>query len=254
MCASMRQRRDGSGPFTNDRRLWGCDMTFDTTTIPGGTTAMTGELYAPPGSGAAGLVVLAYGTDGFVDNERGPWQTMMRGYAEDLATRGLFALIPDYFARTGSRHGGAAVSDIAVKRDDWSAALVDTVRYARTLSRVDAGRIGMLGFSLGGHLCLHARAAARPKALVEYFAPMFDGIGARGSVPNAQIHHGTLDEFPTQFSNAGQIEGILSLEGPNVTLFSYKGATHGFAGKDAANTSAAAQSKTRTVTFFSKCL
>ncbi len=28
---------------------------------------------------------------------------MMRGYAEDLAGRGLFALMPDYFVRTGRR-------------------------------------------------------------------------------------------------------------------------------------------------------
>jgi dienelactone hydrolase len=65
-----------------------------------------------------------------------------------------------------------------------------------------------------------------------------------------QIHHGTLDAFPTEFSNAKLIEGILKLEGPDVTLFPYEGASHGFAGKDAANTSAAALSKTRTMKFF----
>jgi dienelactone hydrolase len=131
---------------------------------------------------------------------------------------------------------------------------VDTVKYARALSKVDPSRIGMLGFSLGGYLCLRTRAAANPKALVEYFAPVFDGIGAKGSVPHVQIHHGTLDEFPTAFTNAGQIEGILKLEGSDVTVFPYKDAKHGFAGKDLANTSAAALSKTRTVTFFGTCL
>ena len=118
---------------------------------------------------------------------------MMRGYAEDLAKGGLFALMPDYFARTGTKHGGAAAGQIAEKQDDWAAALVDTVAFARTLPGVDGARIGMLGFSLGGYLCLRARAAAKPKALVEYLAPMFEGIGAAGSVPLAQIHHGTQD-------------------------------------------------------------
>ena len=122
-------------------------------------------------------------------------------------------------------------------------------------SRVDPSRVGFLGFSLGGHLCLRARAAAKPKALVEYFAPMFDGIGLRGSVPHAQIDHGTKDEFPaTDFSNAGAIESILALEGPDVTFFPYEGATHGFAGQDAANANAAVLSKTRTLTFFGTCL
>jgi dienelactone hydrolase len=230
-------------------------MAFSTISIPGGSTPITGELYSPSGAGPAGLVVLAYGTDGFEDNAHGPWKTMMRGYAEQLAAGGLFALIPDYFARTGTRHGGGAFEVIAAHRDTWSAALVDTVTHARTLPRVNGGRIGLLGFSLGGHLCLHARAAARPEALVEYFAPMFDGIGSAGSVPHAQIHHGTADELPaTSFSNAGVIEGILKREGKDVTLFPYKGAKHGFAGTDAANTSAAALSRTRTVAFFGTCL
>jgi dienelactone hydrolase len=226
-----------------------------TTTIPSGTTSITGELYVPPGTKNAGLVVLAYGTDGFEDNAHGPWKTMMRGYAEALVARGLFALIPDYFARTATKHGGGAFEEIAMHRDTWSAALVDTVAHARTLPRVDGANIGLLGFSLGGHLCLHARAAAKPKALVEYFAPMFDGIGSAGSTPHAQIHHGTDDELPaTRFSNAGIIEGILKREGPDVTLYPYKGAKHGFAGTDVANTSAAALSKTRTVDFFAACL
>lgn len=226
-------------------------MAFDTIWISGGAPQISGELYSPSGTSAAGLVVLAYGTDGFENTERGEWKTMLRGYAEDLAKGGVFAMIPDYFARTGSKHGGAAAKDIEASRDRWSGALVDAVTHARTLARVDGSRIGLLGFSLGGHLCLRARAAAKPKALVEYFAPVFDGIGARGSVPHAQIHHGTKDEWPaTSFSNAGVIEGLLKLEGKDVELFAYKDATHGFGGHDAANTSAAALSKTRTLTFF----
>src|SRR5215208_8033834 len=107
---------------------------------------------------------------------------MMGGYAQDLAARGVFALMPDYFARTGTQHGGAAGAEIAENQDAWAAALVDSVAYARTIPGVDGSRIGMLGFSLGGYLCLRARAAAKPKALVEYFAPVFKGIGAPGGV------------------------------------------------------------------------
>jgi len=229
-------------------------MAYRSVMISSGTPQFPGELYDPTGTATGGVVLLAYGTDGFVDNDRGPWKTMIRGYAEDLAVHGLLALIPDYFAKTKTQHGGAGAGDIATNRDDWTAALEDSVTYARTLPGVDPSRIGMFGFSLGGHLCLRARAAANPKALVEYFAPVFDGIGAKGSVPHAQIHHGTLDTPPTEFANATAIETILKLEGPDVTLFPYTGATHGFAGTDAANAGAAALSKTRTVAFFARCL
>lgn len=218
--------------------------------IPPGTPTVTAELYKPAGTAKTGLVVLVYGTDGCVDNARGPWQTMMRGYAEELVARGLFALIPDYFARTNSKHGGPASDDIATKRFDWANVLVETAVHARTMAGVDPARIGVLGFSLGGYLCLLSRAAAKPTALVSYFAPIFDGLGAPGNIPFAQLHHGTKDKAPTAFANAAAIAALLGAEGTNVKVCEYKEATHGFAGPTAADTKAAADSKATTLKFF----
>lgn len=226
-------------------------MTPTPTTIPSGTVKIPGELYSPPGPASTGLVVIAYGTDGFEDTANGPWKTMIRGYAEDLAKRGFFALIPDYFRKTGTTPGIPAGDVIRTKHGDWEQALVDTVAHARTLARVDPARIGLLGFSLGGYLCLSIRAAAKPRALVEYFAPQFDGIGPAGRVPHAQIHHGEDDDSPaTHFANAAAIEVILKREKTAVTVFPYKGAGHGFAGRDKANVDAATLSKKRTLSFF----
>jgi len=222
-------------------------------TIPGsgGTTPLASDLYAPSGTAMTGLIVLAYGTDGFIDNERGNWKAMISGYAEDLAKQGLFALIPRYFDRTKTPDGGAAFALMGQGRADWASALVDSVTYGRTIPRVDSARIGLLGFSLGGYLCLRIRAAAKPRALVEYFAPKMDGIGPAGQVPFAQIHHGKQDTMMgTGVGNASAIKAILEREKTAVEKFEYDGAGHGFAGTDKANTDAAAQSKTRTLAFF----
>jgi dienelactone hydrolase len=225
-------------------------MTAETIDIPPGTPKVTGELYKPAATVKTGLVVLVYGTDGYVDNARGPWKKMMQGYAEELAARGFFALIPDYFARTNSKHGGPAAGDIATKRFDWATVLVEAVTHARTMAGVDPARIGVLGFSLGGYLCLLTRAAAKPKVLVSYFAPIFDGLGAPGNVPFAQLHHGTNDQAPTAFANAAAIATLLGAEGTNVKVCEYKDATHGFAGPTAADTKAAADSRATTLKFF----
>jgi dienelactone hydrolase len=223
--------------------------------ISSGTTTIPGELHSPKVNGKTGLVIIAHGTDGFEDNTRGPWKTMIRGYAEQLEKLGFFALIPEYFAKTNTTAGGEAMEVMLQNRSAWASALADCAVYARTLPFVDPSRVALLGFSLGGHLCLHARAAAQPRALVEYFAPMLDGLGASGAVPHAQIHHGTKDLTPgTSFANAGAIEQVLAAERTAVTLFPYEGAGHGFAGQDAANRNADKLSKKRTLAFFEKHL
>jgi dienelactone hydrolase len=222
--------------------------------IPSGTTLkIPADLYSPSGKDSAGLVIIAYGIDGLQDNDKGPWETMIRGYAEELAKRGFFALIPDYLRKTGTKPGPAAAEVMLSKKEDWAAGLLDSVGHARTLSRVDSDRIGLLGFSLGGYLTLRIRAAAKPRALVEYFAPKLDleVIAPRGHVPKAQIHHGMKDTVPlTDFSNAGAIEAILKAEGTVVELFPYEGAGHGFAGPDEHNKDASDLSKERTLKFF----
>lgn len=208
------------------------------------------ELHAPQGSGPRGLVVVAYGTDGFTDNLTGRWKTMIRGYAEDLARAGSFAMVPDYFERTGTAPGEQAMLATMNLRPAWEAALLDAVSHGKSLPQVDGNRIGLLGFSLGGHLCLRIRAAAAPKALVSFFAPVFDGIGPAGHVPKAELHHGKADELPaTKFPNALQIESTLKAEGTDTTLFPYHGAVHGFIGDDDNNKNARALSKTRVLAF-----
>ena len=108
-------------------------------------------------------------------------------------------------------------------------------RHAKTLPDVDTARIGLLGFSLGGHLCLRNRALA--KVLVEFFAPELPELGGLGAVGSstlhAQMHHGDEDQLVPLKLNAVPIEQQLRAEGADVTLFPYQEQGHGFSGKHA---------------------
>jgi dienelactone hydrolase len=227
-------------------------------TVKGKTVAC--ECYTPAITNG-GAVVIAYGSDGMIDNAHGKWATMLREYAGDLAAKGYTAIIPNYFLTTGTAAGsidyqGDGAQIVFLNRSTWALALNEAITHATTLPGIDPKRIGLVGFSLGGHLGLRLRSSI--KVLVEFFAPWLDGIGAGGpgSPLQVQIHHGktnpatgTGDSLVPFDANAMPIVQQLKREGVSADLHEYLGAGHGFVGTDPANTNAAAQSKARTLAF-----
>ena len=236
-------------------------MTTDSTNYTSGGKTIACEVYKPT-SANGGAVIIAYGSDGMINNDHGKWATLLGGYGDDLAAKGFTATIPDYFLSTGTAAGsidyqrdGAQI--VLMNRTTWASALNDMVTHAKTLAGIDPKRVGLLGFSLGGHLGLHLRPTV--KVLVEFFAPLLDGIGTGGSGSHlfVQIHHGSIDPatragdtlVPFE-ANAIPILQQLGREGASAELHGYIGAGHGFVGTDAANRNAATQAKARTIAFF----
>jgi len=214
-------------------------------------TAIQGELFSPTAVSNGGLIVVAHGSDGM--NE--PWAAMIREYATELGVKGFTALIPNYFGKTGTVPGPHVFAELAANLQSWEEAVSDTITHGKTLSGISGSRVGLLGFSLGGHICLRLRGSA--KALVEFFAPELRELGGIGSahVPalQVQIHHGTADML-VPFSDTQSIAAALALEGTVAEVFSYDGAGHGFAGADPNNATARRSSKDRTLAFFGQHL
>jgi dienelactone hydrolase len=214
------------------------------------------EIFDAVGTPNGGLVVVAYGSDGMTDNLSGPWATMIRDYAHALSALSFTTMVPYYFESTNTAPGLRAMETIPMHRDTWQATVADAIAHAKTLRGADAARIGLLGFSLGGHLCLRLRASA--KVLVEFFAPEALEFGGLGPAPpltlHAQIHHGKADSLVPFEPNATHIESQLKREGASCELFSYPGVGHGFSGSDTSNTAARRDSRQRTLDFIQKYL
>jgi dienelactone hydrolase len=209
-------------------------------------TAIQTELFSPAGALNGGAIIVAHGSDGMTE----PWAAMIREYATELAAKGFNALIPNYFGKTGTTPGPHVFAEMPANLHAWEEAVRDTVAHARTLPGISASRVGLLGFSLGGHICLRLRGSA--KVLVEFFAPELPELGGPGSasapVPHVQIHHGLADLL-VPFSNAQGIVAALKLEGTVSEVFFYEGAGHGFAGAGPGNVTARRSSKDRTLAF-----
>jgi dienelactone hydrolase len=216
--------------------------------ISGGKTIQA-ELFAPSGTPNGGVIVIVYGTFGTIE----PWGSGIRAYADALSQKGFVAIIPDYFASTSTKPGFTDFNEIGLHRNTWQATIADAISHAKTLPSIQASRVGLLGFSLGGHLCLRVRETA--SVLVEFFAPELDGLGTTPKITlKAQIHHGLADKIVPYHPNAENINIILQKEGASVELFSYPGADHGFIKNNPDDLNARKDSMERTLGFFEKYL
>jgi dienelactone hydrolase len=188
-----------------------------TINIKSGEAMIPAEVSYPTGTPSGGVVVIAYGSDGLTDALNGPWASMIREYADELSRTGVATIIPDYFAKTGTKPRRPALEQIAIHVDTWQATVGDAITQAKTLSSVIASRVGLLGFSLGGHICLKLRAQA--KVLVVFFAPELQGLGSASlSTLPAQVHHGLADNT-VPFADAQRIDRLLRGEGATSELF-----------------------------------
>lgn len=226
------------------------------TSFTSGGTTISAESTTPTTAPNGGVIILAHGSEGMTDDRTGPWRTMIRDYADELARLGFATLTPNYFEKTGATPEGIAADpkkQLLAGRTAWAAALADAVAHVKTLRGIDPARIGLLGFSLGGHLCLEIRELA--KVLVAFYAPL-PGLSPRGGrlALQAQLHNGTADELVPP-ETAPIIEEMLKNEGATVDRKTYwdkskPGAVHGFIGTDTANIQARTESKADTLAFF----
>lgn len=187
----------------------------------------------------------------------------LRDTCDELAAAGFFAVCPDLFWRQ-ERH-----VDLSVRsQPDWEKGLalyqafdIDagvrdveaTINATRAVAGV-TGRVGVMGFCLGGLLTFLTAARTRVDAAVAFHGGRteeFLGEAADIDAP-LQMHLAEEDEF---IPKKAQREITEALAGnPKVEVLSYPGCNHAFSRHGGAhfNAEAARLSRTRTLDFFTR--
>lgn len=230
-------------------------------TFNSGGKPISVDLFLPAVGGFHPAVVLAYGTEGLGVIQGFDAGAAIRDFANYLADTGFVVLVPHFFERTQTPPGLQTVLPVYARhRDEWLDTLGDCLDYAANRTTdVDKTKIGLLGFSLGGHLALRLAKGERGIAVgtvVEFFAPISllpGGLGDDiGDLPPVQIHHGDSDPVVASTQSV-ELEGLLvaagKMEGVDYERHNYRGEGHGFRGAPAIKSS-----KQRTSDFFKKHL
>ena len=181
-----------------------------------------------------------------------------------LAEEGYLAIAPDLFWRL--QPGVELDPDIEPEfkaaldlmgKFDQDKGIEDieaAIRYVRTLTQT--GKVGAVGYCLGGRLAYMTAARTDVDATVGYYAVGVDGLlGEKHAIAHPlMLHIPTEDGFVDAATQAKMHEGLD--DHPKVTLHDYQGLDHGFAtqfGKRR-NDEAAKLADKRTAEFFAEHL
>jgi len=223
------------------------------TTLDGGS--MGAYRAAPEGQATAAIVVIQeiFGVNAGI-----------RRKCDALAAAGYLAIAPDLFWRI--RPGIELDPDVDAEMQealglmgqfDQDAGIRDieaTIRAAR--AEVGGGKVGAVGYCLGGRLAYMTAARTDVDASVGYYAVGIDGLlGEKHAIAHPlMLHIAGEDGFVDKATQAKMHEGLD--DHPRVTLYDYPGEDHGFAtefGKRRSD-AAARLADERTAAFFAENL
>jgi carboxymethylenebutenolidase len=190
---------------------------------------------------------------------------VMRGIADDLAAQGYLAICPDLFWRI---EPGIDITDQS--EAEWAKAFELYTAFnvdkgiediAATIKTIRAnpgcnGKVGAVGYCLGGLLSYLTAARTDIDAAVSYYGVGIDGKldEATKIKPPILLHVAEKDQFVPAPAQAAMAKVLIN--GPRLSLYTYPGCDHAFArpGGEHFDAAAAKLANDRTSDFFAKTL
>jgi dienelactone hydrolase len=191
-----------------------------------------GELLLPPGTGKVPAMVIVHGSGGVS-------RTREYRYANEFVGMGVAALVIDAFKPRGisaTVSDQDAVSSLEMTNDAFAA-----LRALAVHPRVEAARIGIVGFSKGGTVALlaaherHAERAGLPPGLrFALHAPVYPACASHYLRPKTSgapivMLLGAADTY-AGVAPCTEYAEKLKAEGAKIQVKLYAGAPHGFDG------------------------
>jgi len=189
-------------------------------TFESGNKSIRLDAYLPDSGEKLPTVLALYGSGGGISGMNEP--------AAMLAAQGFAVFVLHYFDRTGTSQ---ATDKQTIFRNfpAWGKTVWDAISHLEQHPRVDTGRIGLLGFSLGAYLALSVAAVdSRVKVVVEFFGglPKEMRFFMRRLCP-VLILHGEADPI-VPVEEAYELEGLLKKKDVPYEIKIYPGTGHTF--------------------------
>ncbi|MDO9125505.1 MAG: dienelactone hydrolase family protein [Parvibaculum sp.] len=230
-------------------------MSGETITIAGAEGSFTGYLAKPEGAGKApGIVVIQ---EIFGVNK------VMRDLCDWLAGEGYVALCPDLFWRI---EPGIDITDKT--EAEWKKAfdlfgkfdvdkgVTDIASTIKTLRPMTSGKVGAVGYCLGGQLAYLTACHTDADASVGYYGVNIQNrlADAKGIKAPLMLHIAGKDEFVPPEAQEQVVKGLH--DNPLVTIHRYPDMDHAFARPGGAHYDkpTADEANDRTLKFFARHL
>jgi dienelactone hydrolase len=147
------------------------------------------------------VIIVVHGIDGM----GGQSGTQIRKFAKQIADKGFLAVVPHYFGKDDGSDTDLLPKLVelrAPKFNSYVPRIAAAVKSAAMQSDADGGRLGLVGFSLGGGVALkHAQSAPsgkiRIKAVVDFFGFIPDDAIYKNAdkLPPTLVLHNKTDQI-----------------------------------------------------------
>jgi len=208
---------------------------------------VTLDVFPVASNGRHPAVLILHGSFGLMPQYRAD----IVSFADALLAKGIASAMPHYLQSTGTEPGLGVLNLIPQNSPAWRQACSDALTVMAADTRFDAARLGILGFSLGGHLGLSLAmdppVGLTPRCVVDFFGPTRTLEPHWTKMPPLLVFHGAddllVDPSESEYL-VKQLEGVKKKDGIDYLYEPIKGQGHGF--KDPELT----KSRDATVEFF----